>query len=149
MKIVDLITNFPRSHTDIKNDIISRNLTLKITLNDRRKKKWRKFKRKNRVIRTLPKSTKVSDFVEVALERSTYVNVTDNRKHRRRIIKDSRQDRNDGSLANYNLNNFSGNKGAVIEEQHNTDVILSIKKPRKMIFLLRITYFFLKLPGLI
>ena len=38
------------------------------------------------------------------------------------IIKDSRQERNDGSLTNYNLNNYSGNKGDIIEEQHNTDV---------------------------
>ena len=96
----DLITNFPQKHTDIKNDIITRNLTLKITLNDRRKKKWRIFKRKNRVIRTPRKSTKMFGFVEVALERSKYVNVADNRKHRRRIIKDFRQERKDGSLTN-------------------------------------------------
>ena len=102
-----LITNFPQKHTDIKNDIITRNLTLKVTLNDRRKKKWQIFKRKNRVIRTPRKSTKVFGFAEVALERSKYVNVTDNRKHRRRIIKDFRQERKDGSLTNYNLKNFS------------------------------------------
>ena len=35
----DLITNFPQNHTEIKNDIISHNLTPKITLRDRRKKK--------------------------------------------------------------------------------------------------------------
>ena len=96
----------------------------------------------------------MSDFVEVALERSKYVNVTDNRKHRKRIIKDSRQERNDGPLTNYNLNNFSGNKGAVTEEQHNTDVVLSNKIDQekdisKLESLLRIACFFLKLPGLI
>ena len=32
---------------NIKNEIINRNLTLKITLNDRRVKKSRKFKQKN------------------------------------------------------------------------------------------------------
>ena len=101
----DLITNFPQNHTDIKNDIISRNLTLKTTLSDRRKKKWWKFKRKNRVIRTPRKSTKVSDFAEVALARSKYVNVTDNRRHRRRISKDSRQE-----LKNDKLRNFFGIK---------------------------------------
>ena len=101
----DLITNFPQNHTDIKNDIISRNLTLTTTLSDRRKKKWWKFKRKNRVIRTPRKSTKVSDFAEVALARSKYVNVTDNRKYRRRISKDSRQE-----LKNDKLKNFFGIK---------------------------------------
>ena len=35
----DLITNFAQNHTDIKNDIISQNLALKITLSDTRKKK--------------------------------------------------------------------------------------------------------------
>ena len=116
----DLLTNFPQNHTDIKNDIINRNLTLKITLSDRRKKKWQKVKRKKRIIRTLCKFTKVSDFVEVALEPSMYVNVSDNRKHRKKIIQDSRQERNDGSLT-HNLNNFSGNKEAPIEEQFLTN----------------------------
>ena len=86
----DLITNFPQNHTDIKNDIISQNLTLRITLSDRRKKKWLKCKRKNCVMRTLRRSTRVFDFVEVTLARSKYVNVTSNRKHRKRNSKDSR-----------------------------------------------------------
>ena len=124
----ELLTNFSQNHTDIKNDIINRNLTLKITLSDRRKKKWQKFKRKRHIIRTSRKFTKVSDFVEVALERSTYVNMCDNRKHRKSIIKDSRQERNNGSLTQYNLNNCSGNKEAVIQEQHNADIVLSKKK---------------------
>ena len=76
-------------------------------------------------MRTPRKSAKVSDFAEMALERSAYVNVNVNRKHRKRIIKDSRQQRKDGSPANDNLKNFSGNKEAVIEEQHNADVALS------------------------
>ena len=62
--------------------------------------------KKNRVIKTPRKSAKVSDFVQVALEGSKYVNVTDNRKHRKRIIKDSRQERNYGSLIKYNLTAF-------------------------------------------
>ena len=66
----ELITNFPENYTDIKNEIINRNFTLNISLNERRKKKWRKFKRSKRVIRTPRKHTKVSDFVAVALERS-------------------------------------------------------------------------------
>ena len=43
----DLITNFPRNYSDIENDIISRNLTIMINLNDRRKKKWWKSCYKN------------------------------------------------------------------------------------------------------
>ena len=112
----DLTTNFPQILTDMKNNITSCNLTLKIILSDTRKKKWRKFKGKTRVIITPGKSTKMSDFVEVALERSKYVNVTGNRKYRKRISKDSLQERNDGSLTNDNLNNFSGNEEAVMEE---------------------------------
>ena len=112
----DLTTNFPQVHTDMKNNIMSCNLTLKITLSGTRKKKWRKFKRKTRVMITPGKSIKVSDFVEVALECSKYVNVTGNRKHRKSISKDSLQERNDGSLTNDNLNNFSENKEAVMEE---------------------------------
>ena len=113
----DLITNFHQNHTDIKNDIISQNLALKITLSDRRKKKWLKCKIKNCVMRTLCRSTRVFDFVEVTLARSKYVNVTSNRKHRKRISKDSRQ-----KLKNDKLENFSGNKEAVVDEQYSTDV---------------------------
>ena len=69
----------------------------------------------------------MSDFVEVALEGSKYINVTDNRKQRKRISKDSRQELHNESLTNDYLNNFSGNKEAVIEEQHNTNVVLSKK----------------------
>ena len=115
----DLITNFPQNHTDIKNDITSRNLTLKKTLRNKRKKKWQKFKRRNHVIRTLCKSTKVYNFVEVSLERSKYVDVTDNRKNRKRISKDSCQE-----LKNDKLKNFSRSKKVVIEKQTDTDVVL-------------------------
>ena len=97
----DLITNFPQNHTDVQKDIISRNLALTITLSYRRKKKWRQLKRKNRGMRTPRKSTKMFDIVEVALERSKYVNATDNRKHIKRIIKDSRKE-----LENDNLRTF-------------------------------------------
>ena len=94
----DLITKFLQNHIDIKNDTINSNLALEITLSNRKKRKWRKFKRKKCVIRTPRKFKKVSDFVEVALDRSKSVNVTDNRKYRKRVIKDSRQERNHGSL---------------------------------------------------
>ena len=52
--------------------------------------------------------------------------MTDNRKHRKRISKDSRQE-----LKNNKLKNFSGNKEAAIEEQHNTDVVLSDRIDRE------------------
>ena len=97
-----------------------------LTLSDRRKKKWRKLKRKNHIIRTSCKSTKISYFVEVGLDCSKYANVTDNRKHGKKIIKDSRQE-----LKNDKFKNFSGNKQIVIEEPHNTDVILSNKIDRE------------------
>ena len=62
-------TAYPENSIDIKNELINRikliNLTLKITLNERRTKKWRKFKRKKRVIKSLKQSSKVSDFVEL------------------------------------------------------------------------------------
>ena len=62
-------TAYPENSIDIKNELINRikliNLTLKITLNERRIKKWRKFKRKKRVIKSLKQSSKVSDFVEL------------------------------------------------------------------------------------
>ena len=97
-----------------------------MTLSDRRKKKWRKLKRKNHIIRTSCKSTKISYFIEVGLDCCKYVNVTDNRKHGKKIIKDSRQE-----LKNDKSKNFSGNKQIVIEEPHNTDVILSNKIDRE------------------
>ena len=84
------------------------------------------MKRKNRVIRTPRKSAKTSDFVEVALARFNSVNATDNRKHRKRISKDSRQ-----RLNNDKLKNFSGNKKTIIEKEHNTDVTLSNKIDRQ------------------
>ena len=37
---------YSENSADIKNEIINRKLTLKITLNGRRIKKWRKFNRK-------------------------------------------------------------------------------------------------------
>ena len=85
------------------------------------------IQKKNCVIRTPRKSTEVSDFVEVSLEGSKYINVTDNRKQRKWISKDSRQELHNESLTNDYLNNFSGNKEAIIEEQHNTNVVLSNK----------------------
>ena len=66
------------------NEIMGRNITLKITLTEKRKKKWRKFKRKKRAVKWQIGSSKVSDFVELALQRPTFSNVTDNRKQRKK-----------------------------------------------------------------
>ena len=76
-------------------------------------------------MRTPRKSTKMFDFVEVALERSRYVNATDNRKHIKRISKDPRKE-----LENDKLKNFSGDKEAEIQEEH-TNVVLSNKIDRE------------------
>ena len=97
-----------------------------LALSDRRKKKWRKRKRKNHIIRTSCKSAKIPYFVEVGLDCFKYVNVTGNRKHCKKIIKDSRQE-----LKNDKFKNFSGNKEIVIEEPHNTDVVLTNKIDRE------------------
>ena len=72
---------YPENSEEIKNEIINRNLTIKITFYERRVKKWRKFKRKKRTIKSPKRSSKVSDFVEIALKRSQFQNVTDNRKY--------------------------------------------------------------------
>ena len=72
---------YPENSEEIKNEIINQNLTLKITLNERRVKKWRKFKQKKRAFKSRKGSSKVSDFVEIALKRSQFQNVTDNRKY--------------------------------------------------------------------
>ena len=42
------------------------------------------FKRKKRAVKSKIHSTKVSDFVEFALQRSNFSNVTDNRKQRKK-----------------------------------------------------------------
>ena len=75
-------TSYPHNYADMKNEIIGRNITLKIKLSERGKKKWRKFKRKKRAVKSQIDSSKVSDFVELALQRSKFSNVTDNRKQR-------------------------------------------------------------------
>ena len=49
---------YPENSIDVKNEIINRNLTLKITLNERGVKKWRKFKQKKREIKSTKKSSK-------------------------------------------------------------------------------------------
>ena len=79
-----LRTSYPHNYTDMKNEIMGRNITLKITFRGRRKKKWRKFKRKKRAVKSQIGSSKVSDFVELALQRSKFSNVTDNRKPRKK-----------------------------------------------------------------
>ena len=82
---------YPENSVDIKNEIINRNLTLKTTLNERGLKKWRKFKRKNRVFKSSKRSSKESDFVELALKRSQFQNITDNRKYRKNFTNDPTQ----------------------------------------------------------
>ena len=47
-----LRTSYPHNYTNMKNEIMGRNITLKITLSERRKKKWRKFKRKKRAVKS-------------------------------------------------------------------------------------------------
>ena len=56
-------------------------LLWKITLRERRKEKWKKFKRKKSVVRQPKRSSnKVSDFIELTLKLSKFNNVTENRK---------------------------------------------------------------------
>ena len=57
---------YPENSKEIENEIINRNLTFNITLNERRVKKWRKFKRKKRTIKSL--------------KRLQFQNVTENKK---------------------------------------------------------------------
>ena len=51
-------------------------------------KRERKFKQKKSVIKFPKRSSKVSDFVELALKRSQFQSVTDNRKYRKNVTKD-------------------------------------------------------------
>ena len=85
----------PVSYTDIKPGNIERNVTLKITLRERRKKKRRKFKRKKRVFRQPKRSSnKLSGFIELALQRSKFKNITDNRKLRKKERSNLRKENN-------------------------------------------------------
>ena len=86
----------PVNNTYIGADIIEGNVTLKITLRERRKKKWHKFKRKKRVVRQ-PKrsSSNVSDFTELALQHSKFKNVTDNRKQQKKERSNLQKEKND------------------------------------------------------
>ena len=47
-----LRTSYSQNYTDMKNEIMRRNITLKITLSETRKKKSRKFKRKKRAVKS-------------------------------------------------------------------------------------------------
>ena len=76
---------YPENSEKIKNEIINRNLTLKITLNERRVKKWRKFKQKKRAIKSRKRSSKVSDFVEIALKRSQFQTIESTENFLQRI----------------------------------------------------------------
>ena len=96
---------YPENSEEIKNEIINRNLTFKITLNERRVNKWRKFKRKKRTIKSPKRSSKVSDFVEIALKRSQFQNVTDNRKYRQNLTKDKAENKKE--ILNSNTNTIS------------------------------------------
>ena len=79
-----LRTSYPHNYTDMMSEIMRRNITLKITLSERRKKQWRKFKRKKCAVKSQIGSSKVSDFVELALQRSKFSNVTDNKRQRKK-----------------------------------------------------------------
>ena len=96
---------YPENSEEIKNEIINQNLTLKITLNERRVKKWRKFKQKKRAFKSRKGSSKVSDFVEIALKRSQFQNVTDNRKYRQNLTKDKAENKKE--ILNSNTNTIS------------------------------------------
>ena len=75
--------SYSHNYTDMENEIMGCNITLKITLTERRRNKCRKFERKKRAVKSHMGSSKVSDFVELALQRcSKFINVTDNRKRR-------------------------------------------------------------------
>ena len=107
--------------------------------------------KENKTCYTAHKFKKVCDVAVVALERSKYKNVTDNRKNRKRVLKNPWQERNDGILRNYNWNNFSGSKEAVIAEQHNSDFVLLKKIDRekcssKLETPVKVTCFIAKLP---
>ena len=80
---------------DIKNEIINRNSTSKFTLNERRVKMWRKFKRKEHVSKSPKRSSKVLDFVELTLKRSHFHNVTDNRKYRKKVTNAQAENKNE------------------------------------------------------
>ena len=75
--------SYPHSYTDMKNEIIGHKITLKITLSERRKKKWRKWRKKCAVKWQIGNS-KVSHFGEIVLQRSKLTNVTDNKKQRKK-----------------------------------------------------------------
>ena len=96
---------YPENSEEIKNEISNRNLTLKITLNERRVKNWRKFKQKKRVIKSLKRCSKVSDFVEIARKRLQFQNVTDNRKYRKNFTKDKAENKKE--ILNNNINTIS------------------------------------------
>ena len=96
---------YPENSEEIKNEISNRNLTLKITSNERRVKNWRKFKQKKRVIKSLKRCSKVSDFVEIARKRLQFQNVTDNRKYRKNFTKDKAENKKE--ILNNNINTIS------------------------------------------
>ena len=98
-------SGYPENSLDIKNEIIDQNSTLKIALNERRVKKWRKFKRKKRLIKSPKRSSKVSDFVELALKRSQFQYVTDNRKYIKNVTND--QAENKKEILNNNTDTIS------------------------------------------
>ena len=79
-----LRTSYLHNFTDMKNEIMRCNITLRIMLSERRKKKWQKFKRKKHAVKLQLGSSKVSDFVELALQHSKFSNVTDETKQRKK-----------------------------------------------------------------
>ena len=99
---------YPENFEEIKNEINDRNLTFKITLNERRVNKWRKFKRKKRTIKSPKRPSKVSYFVEIALKRSQFQNVIDNRKYRKNLAKDKAQNKKEILNSNTNIISIVG-----------------------------------------
>ena len=75
-----LITSYPHNYTDMKYEIMRHNINLKITLSEIRKMMLRKTKRKKNAVKSRLGSRKVSDFVELALKRSKFTDINDNKK---------------------------------------------------------------------
>ena len=57
------------------------------------------------MIKSPKQSSKVSDFVEIALKRSQFQNVTDNRKYRQNLTKDKAENKKE--ILNSNTNTIS------------------------------------------
>ena len=120
---------YPGNSEEIKNEIINRNLTLKITLDERRVKNWRKFKEKKRAIKSSKWSSKVSDFVEIALKRSQFQSITDNRKYRKNFTKDKAENKKEILNSNTNTISIAGRtelEDVRVDSDEKSDIVKSI-----------------------